>query len=404
MADKDTSAPRGGGERIPPSESQGRRQAPGQGGYPSRQQPARSGSGYGERRPSSSQSGYGGRSQQPARSGGEYGERRPSSSQSGYGGRPQQPARGGGDYGERRPSSQGGGYPPRQQPARSSGYGERRSSPRRSDVIRCENCGEDYSVTYKRCPFCDERPGRGGGSGRRVANTRGGGYGRPVNPIQVAGLAISVLLILSAVFIVVRFIGAPIFGGGKPGSGSSVSTSQSQSNGSQSAPEPQKVQSVTISETSVDLDSGATHQLTASLLPTGTVGDLVWSSSDPTIAAVDATGLVTNLNAGSADASVTITASCGEVRAEAVVNCKAAGGTITPGTPGGSVSSGSQGVIVNADTGLNIRSGPGREYKVVASASNGSTVTILGEENGWYQIRYNGSSTGYVSKDFVSVR
>ena len=87
-----------------------------------------------------------------------------------------------------------------------------------------------------------------------------------------------------------------------------------------------------------------------------------------------------------------------------MVNCKAAGGTITPGTPGGSVSSGSQGVIVNADTGLNIRSGPGREYKVVASASNGSAVTILGEENGWYQIRYNGSSTGYVSKDFVSVR
>lgn len=30
----------------------------------------------------------------------------------------------------------------------------------RNDVIRCEKCGEDYSVTYKRCPFCDERPGR----------------------------------------------------------------------------------------------------------------------------------------------------------------------------------------------------------------------------------------------------
>ena len=32
----------------------------------------------------------------------------------------------------------------------------------RNDVIRCEKCGEDYSVTYKRCPFCDERPGRPG--------------------------------------------------------------------------------------------------------------------------------------------------------------------------------------------------------------------------------------------------
>ena len=75
----------------------------------------------------------------------------------------------------------------------------KQAPPRRNEVIRCENCGEDYSVTYKRCPFCDERPGRGGGSGRRVANTRGGGYGRPAYPIQVAGLVISVLLNLTAV-------------------------------------------------------------------------------------------------------------------------------------------------------------------------------------------------------------
>jgi len=272
-------------------------------------------------------------------------------------------------------------------------------------VIRCENCGEDYSVTYKRCPFCDERPGRGV-SGRRVANTRGGGYGRPVNPIQVAGLVISVLLILTAVFIVVRFIGAPLFGGGKkPGTGSSVSTSQSssQSTGSQSTPKPQTVQSISLSESVVDLDSGATHQLRAAVLPEGVAGNIVWSSSDPAAATVDATGLVTNLNSGSDDVSVTITATCGEVKAEAVVNCKGSG-TTAPNTPAGSTGSGTQGVVVNADTGLNIRSGPGKEYKVVASAANGASVTILGEENGWYHIRYQGSSTGYVSKDFISVR
>ena len=49
-------------------------------------------------------------------------------------------------------------------------------------------------------------------------------------------------------------------------------------------------------------------------------------------------------------------------------------------------------------------SGPGREYGVVASAQNGAEVTIQGEENGWYKVTYNGSKTGYVSKDFVSVR
>ena len=61
---------------------------------------------------------------------------------------------------------------------------------RRNDVIHCENCGEDYSVTYNRCPFCDERPAKNGrprtAGGRRVAG--GGRSGRPANPLQVAAL------------------------------------------------------------------------------------------------------------------------------------------------------------------------------------------------------------------------
>ena len=51
----------------------------------------------------------------------------------------------------------------------------------------------------------------------------------------------------------------------------------------------------------------------------------------------------------------------------------------------------------------NIRSGPGTTYEKVASASNGAEVTILGEENGWYKIKYNNTDTGYVSKEYVSV-
>ena len=64
----------------------------------------------------------------------------------------------------------------KQAPSRRGGASTQ-NAPRRNDVIRCDKCGEYYAITYKRCPFCDERPGRGGGSGRRVANTRGGGYG-----------------------------------------------------------------------------------------------------------------------------------------------------------------------------------------------------------------------------------
>ena len=89
----------------------------------------------------------------------------------------------------------------KQAPSRRGGASTQ-NAPRRNDVIRCDKCGEYYATTYKRCPFCDERPGRGGGSGRRVANTRGGGYGGPVNPVQVVALVISLVLIIAALFIV----------------------------------------------------------------------------------------------------------------------------------------------------------------------------------------------------------
>lgn len=373
MADRQTPTPRGSGdsgERRPPSRS---------GGYNERPQSPRSSSGYGER-------------PQPPRSGSGYGERpQPSRSGSGYGERPQPPRSSSGG-GERRPA-----------PSR-SGSGSRQSAPRRVDVIRCENCGEDYSITYKRCPFCDERPGRGSFSGKRVANTRGGGYGRPVNPIQIAGLVVSLALIVAALFIVFRFVGAPLFGGKKPpvsSQGSSQSTGQnsSQPGGSSNPVTPPEVQSITLNNADVPLEHGGTYQFTANLLPAGATGQVTWSVSDSTVATVDATGLVTNINAGTSDVKITVTAACGDLSAQTSVTCKAkAGGGNT-----GPVTSGTSGRIVNAEKGLNIRSGPGTNYEKVASAQNNARVTILGEENGWYKIKYNNDKVGYVSKDYISV-
>ena len=381
MADRITPPPRG--------DSGGRRPTTPRptGGYSERPQTSRPAGSYGDR-------------PQSSRPAGGYGDRPQSSRPAGgYSDRPQ-PPRSSGSYGERRPAA----------PRSPGSSGGRQSSPRRTDVIRCENCGEDYSITYKRCPFCDERPGRSGVSGRRVANTRGGGYGRPVNPIQIAGLVISLALIASALFIVFRFVGAPIFGGEKPSNSSqSVQSSQSQ-NGSQNTsastpgsatpagPTP-AVQSVTLNNNDFTLDNGATYQMVANLLPAGAVGDVTWTSSDITVAIVDSTGLVTNTNTGSSDVKITITATCGDVSAQTSVTCKAksAGG----GT--GTAAPGSRGTIVNAEKGLNIRSGPGKTYDVVASAKNGASITILGEENGFYQIKYSGDKIGYVSKDYVSI-
>lgn len=302
-----------------------------------------------------------------------------------------QPTRGSSASGDRRPAG-----------SRIAGSSGARP-PRRTDVIRCENCGEDYNISYKRCPFCDERPGRGGVTGKRVSNTRGGGYGRPVNPIQIAGLVVSLILIASALFIVVRFLGAPIFNRDRDHStGSDMSSSRSNYSDRSNTGTPanpntatQTVQSIALNNTDFPLDNAGSYQLTANLLPAGAEGEVTWSSSDSTAAVVDSSGLVTNVNTRSEDVVVTVSAACGDVTTSTTVTCK--------GKSGGTVTAGTTGRIVNAQKGLNIRSGPGKEYGVVASAQNGSIVTILGEENGFYKINYSGDKIGYVSKDYVSI-
>jgi len=51
---------------------------------------------------------------------------------------------------------------------------------------------------------------------------------------------------------------------------------------------------------------------------------------------------------------------------------------------------------VNANGGLNVRSGPGTNYGRVSGLSNGASVTITNIKNGWYQV-----SGGWVSADYI---
>lgn len=322
------------------------------------------------------------------------------------------------------PGSRGGGQRP---PMDYQSGGQRRSTPpRRNDVIRCENCGEDYSITYKRCPFCDERPGRGGVVGKRVSNTRGGGYGRPASTMKAVSWIASFLVVIAALVIIYRFMDAPIFGGGKrPGSGSGVSSSSQSGSNSGSSSLPGGDVSVPDGPDASGSSPGTTPEPPEDNPPddpasTGTPGTVVNAGSGLNIRSGpgrnnsvvataangsqvvvlgeengwyqvrysgDKTGYVSKDFVSTSDAPVAV---------RPTTSPEPSGGTTT-------VDSGTQGTIVNAGTGLNIRSGPGTDNSVVASASNGAKVTILGEENGWYQIRYSGSNTGYVSKEFVSV-
>lgn len=87
----------------------------------------------------------------------------------------------------------------------------------RPGLYRCDHCGEEYSATYRRCPFCDEydeydavetdtASSRGGG-GKRLAksNRRGGGYGR-VSVFKIIGYLISLAVIVAAIYVVVTVI------------------------------------------------------------------------------------------------------------------------------------------------------------------------------------------------------
>ena len=77
-------------------------------------------------------------------------------------------------------------------------------------------------------------------------------------------------------------------------------------------------------------------------------------------------------------------------------------GTAPTVTPTATPEAPKTGTVKISSNTLNVRKGPGTGYARIGSVKKGATVTILGEENGWYKIEYNGG-TGYVSKEYVQV-
>ena len=143
-----------------------------------------------------------------------------------------------------------------------------------------------------------------------------------------------------------------------------------------------------LSQTEGTLASAETLQLTAQL----SIGEgpVTWRSSDPSVAAVSPEGVVTNVYAGSGNASVTITASCGALTAEAVLQCGPAG----------------QIGLVTAEPTLRVRSGPSQEDPVISRLNNGSRVVLLDTDTpGWYQVLFSDAAgqavTGWASADYI---
>ena len=194
---------------------------------------------------------------------------------------------------------------------------------------RCPKCGEEYSDTYRSCPFCEEEeaikrghpPRRHGG--RRVEkrqSARSGGAG-------------GVMLLLTGL-IILGVVGYVVFGDDvaeavgirdnpepstissqdekipardtevpTENAGDNVQPDDTQPDDSQPDDTTGPGEPLALSQTDITIPAGETGRLTA----TGGTGNISWSSSNPEIASVDG-GAVT----GKAGGTVTITATSGE--------------------------------------------------------------------------------------------
>ena len=71
-------------------------------------------------------------------------------------------------------------------------------------------------------------------------------------------------------------------------------------------------------------------------------------------------------------------------------------------TVDGSVPQERTGTVTGASS-LRVRSGPGTSYSRVTAISEGTKITILDETNGWYFVRLANGTTGYCSKEYITV-
>lgn len=338
------------------------------------------------------------------------------------------------------------------------------------ELIHCNVCGEDYSPTYRRCPFCGERadartseeddfddgyvfdgqalfddapnadqaapnkggkrlaagnnpPPKSGGSRAGAPAPKSAHYDQPgaVNWVRVITFGISLVIIIAALIIVFTVIYPMIHTPDVPEEPTTPGTSTVEPN---VPDEPATTPPVTEEPTPPASEPPAADPGVAANITNAAGGLNVRSGPGTTYDVQD------SLKNGDSVTIMEVTdngwymityigkdgkESTGYVKSDYVTAKEGDTPAVepsedpspSPSPDSGSLKPGSKGKIVGAASGLNVRSGPGTTYSILASLFNGNEVTILEDAgNGWYKIAYSGANgketVGYIMGTYVS--
>jgi hypothetical protein len=311
----------------------------------------------------------------------------------------------------------------------------------------CPICGEKYSDTYKKCPFCEEEAAIQAGKKLR-RNTRGGKRATQKSPNLLTPMLIILILIMAALLVYLlfgeRFAKLPGIEkqpetpveevqpeqpeipdeqqpveGEEPDVTTPENPSQPVEPTTPTAPVAPPVTSNSEYEAAAKLPKGlkiSTEDFTlkkigetATIQVSGGGGTYRWYSKDIGIASVDQKGVVTAVAKG----NTTVVVTDGSKMAECIVRVSGIG-TVTPpagGTsaPAESTSSGLKAgaaKVINAGSGVRVRSGPSTNHEVLATISNGADVQVVKSAGGdWYEITFSDvggvKTTGYMKSEFL---
>ena len=296
---------------------------------------------------------------------------------------------------------------------------------------RCPVCGEKYSDTYRDCPFCEEEEALREGAklrrGRRVAPRS--------RQFSLVTPTLIVLIFIMAGLLVYLLYGDQLKEkfrkGGEdvtPPTEDVTPVKPQPTEPDVTEPEPGDTPDSepgtmpeAPSDTTTTTDYGNMMALpsglklstedftlrsvgeTATIRASGGSGSYTWASEDDGVASVDQNGKVTAISQG----TVNVVVSDGSKKGVCIVRCNVSGGAATPTTPSGSSLKAGSAKVVNGGNGVRVRSGPGTNYDILATISNGGSVKIVESAgDGWYKITFSDvggvTTTGYMKGDFLA--